>query len=84
MQPESKARAALDEAIGFAVLNSRRWAEPGGVVKRLPEVQRALLRQLSSDDVRDVREDLVFDDERTAARRRYREMLAEFDKRLRR
>lgn len=72
----------LDSAIGAGILRGSRGpvGKPGEIIARMTEEARAQLGKLTSSDVADVRSDLVYDDEETAARKRYSAMLIEADR----
>jgi len=77
-------RDALYEAIMAAWLFSDRpqYKGPGKIIERLSAEWRAMLEQLTSEDVMDVREDQIFDDDRTARLKEEKKRREKFDSEL--
>lgn len=50
-------REALDLAIGVGLIDQRRRKQPGAIISNLSDNTRALLRELTSEDAADVRND---------------------------
>jgi len=57
-----------------------KYNKPGQIIKALSPEKRKILSGLTAQDVNDVREDMIFDDNKTAYHKQAMELLEKFDK----